>query len=94
MGGRCSSPIRILDTIHKLRELEVLMKERILKYEKDIASTNASVKSCIKNKSKVHAKILIRKKKIMQRDIETVSLQISNIQKRISTLEGLELTKM
>lgn len=94
MGSRCSSPIRILDTIHKLRELEVLMKERILKYEKDIASTNASVKSCIKNKSKVHAKILIRKKKIMQRDIETVALQIANIQKRISTLEGLELTKM
>ena len=94
MGGRCSKRIQLIETVNKLRNIEILMKERILKYENDIACANTSIKSCIKNKRKAHAKILLRKRKIMEHDILNISNQILNIQKRISTLEGLELTRM
>ena len=70
------------------------VKEKIIKSEKDIACTNQSIKTCIRNKSKTHAKILLRKKKILQNDINSISNQILSIQKRISTLESLELTKL
>lgn len=94
MGSNCVRQVSIVDTIHRLREVEVLFKEKIVKCEKDIATINNSIRVCVERKSKMHAKILLRKRKIVEHDISNTCDQILALQKRISTLENLKLTKM
>ena len=65
-----------------------------MKCEKDIAVINSSIRACVERKSKIHAKILLRKRKIVEHDIKNTCEQILTLQKRISTLENLKLTKM
>jgi len=94
MGASCGRQVSLADTIQGLRDLEVLFKEKIVKCEKDIATINSSIRACVERKSKMHAKILLRKRKIVEHDIKNTCDQIMTLQKRISTLENLKLTKM
>ena len=80
--------------MQELKDVALIMRELIVKYEKELDMTSAAFRTAMDGKNKNHQRIALRKMKLLRHHIDQAGKRLHNIVSKQYAIEQLGITKL
>ena len=80
--------------VQELKDVALIMRELIVKYEKELDMTSAAFRTAMDSKNKNHQRIALRKMKLLRHHIDQAGKRLHNIVSKQYAIEQLGITKL